>query len=708
MITNQGWNTWDVNYVNAMVHLPSKLRVRFGLFGIQTGRHQETFDWRTGLRALGSHASSGSYCKIHLRDEDAVVTFEYAADADRLACRFTPNDAAREHLLSVVVDGAWGAEVDTTGLALRASSRALQEVPVSLAGMQAFNLTEPLTLGISFDEPLPSPGAAQIIARQRGLYETNRLRSGGWLQDAADGLTRCIHWNTIWEPFKERICTPVSRDWCKDPEGTFGSYVLFDWDTFFCAIMAQMEDPALAVANVHAILQELTPGGFVPNFGSANARSDDRSQPPVGAYCVLKLYYATSLGDPNRALLDETFATLLGWHNWWLPNRDGNGNGLLEWGSDPLPPDPTYKTEAGNLKAAMYESGLDNSPMWDDTVYNEDAHTMELTAVGLNALYALDAWALAEIARIIGREEAAEQLSEEYETVKARINAELWDEEAGIYKNKHWDGQFSPRLSPTCFYPLIAGVAPPDRAERMVKAHLMNRSEFWGQYVISSIASDDPAYPDQAYWRGRIWAPMNFLVAEGLRRYRFDDSAQPFAQRGLSLFLEEWYEESHVHENYNAETGDGDDVHNSDPVYTWGALLAYIAMQELADPEAWGGWRFGNISMAPASVQGIRVGGGIMDVETGTGGLHVRFDDATLLATNSPALVTGFQKTAKRLVCRITNPNLKQLQITLGHLPPGRAIDMELNDQDVQMNTDTTGALTFDVSLPADLALTWK
>ena len=32
----------------------------------------------------------------------------------------------------------------------------------------------------------------------------------------------------------------------------------------------------------------------------------------------------------------------------------------------------------------------------------------------------------------------------------------------------------------------------------------------------------------------------------------------------------------HVHENYNAMTGTGDDVRSSDRFYHWGALLGYI------------------------------------------------------------------------------------------------------------------------------------
>jgi putative isomerase len=40
-----------------------------------------------------------------------------------------------------------------------------------------------------------------------------------------------------------------------------------------------------------------------------------------------------------------------------------------------------------------------------------------------------------------------------------------------------------------------------------------------GDWVIPSIARDDPAFKDQNYWRGRIWGPMNYLVYLGLTNY---------------------------------------------------------------------------------------------------------------------------------------------------------------------------------------------
>ena len=66
------------------------------------------------------------------------------------------------------------------------------------------------------------------------------------------------------------------------------------------------------------------------------------------------------------------------------------------------------------------------------------------------------------------------------------------------------------------------------------------------------------------------------LQLPGLRR--------EFAQKSYELFLKEWKENGHVHENYNAITGTGDDVKSSDRFYHWGALLGYVEYMEQTTP----------------------------------------------------------------------------------------------------------------------------
>ena len=44
--------------------------------------------------------------------------------------------------------------------------------------------------------------------------------------------------------------------------------------------------------------------------------------------------------------------------------------------------------------------------------------------------------------------------------------------------------------------------------------------------------------------------------------------------------LVEWLPKHHVHENLNPDTGLGDDVSSSNPMYHWGALLGFLEMWE--------------------------------------------------------------------------------------------------------------------------------
>lgn len=103
---------------------------------------------------------------------------------------------------------------------------------------------------------------------------------------------------------------------------------------------------------------------------------------------------------------------------------------------------------------------------------------------------------------------------------------------------------------------------------------------FWGDYILPSIARNDPAYPDQDYWRGRIWAPMNYLVYRALETAGEKTACKDLASKSLALLMQEWTLHGHVHENYDGDTGMGCGVKNSDKFYHWGGLLSYIALIE--------------------------------------------------------------------------------------------------------------------------------
>jgi neutral trehalase len=360
----------------------------------------------------------------------------------------------------------------------------------------------------------------------------------------------------------------------------WGGYVIFDWDTFFAATMAGVGDKDLAYADAIETLREETPQGFVPNYARAGGwKSFDRSEPPVGAITVLGLYQKFH----DKWFVEEAFKPLMNWNRWWAEHRDIQG--YLAWGSDgENQPGNLDDDSRGTRAGAILESGLDNSPMYDSTTYNSESHLLEFADVGLMSMYIEDCDALAELADAIEKPAEAKELRERSSGYRAKLGT-LWDEQAGIFLNKDLHtGRSSMRLSPTNFYPMLAHAATPAQAKIMVDKHLLNPREFWGEWVIPSIARDDPAFNDQNYWRGRIWGPMNYLVYLGLRNYDNSAIRQEFAQKSYSLFLKEWSEKGHVHENYNAMTGTGDDVSSSDRFYHWGALLGYVQYMEQSQP----------------------------------------------------------------------------------------------------------------------------
>ena len=84
---------------------------------------------------------------------------------------------------------------------------------------------------------------------------------------------------------------------------------------------------------------------------------------------------------------------------------------------------------------------------------------------------------------------------------------------------------------------MLAHAATPAQAEAMIEKHLRNRAEFWGDWIIPSIARNDPAFGDQDYWRGRIWGPMNYLVYLGCATMPSRPCAPSSRKKSYDLFL---------------------------------------------------------------------------------------------------------------------------------------------------------------------------
>jgi hypothetical protein len=339
------------------------------------------------------------------------------------------------------------------------------------------------------------------------------------------------------------------------------------------------------------------------------------------------------------------------WHEWWLRDRgdgqgwrDGYRDSLLEWGSDKGSSPSTGGR--GFLQAAKWESGMDDSPMYDEASYDPQAYTMNLVDVGLNSLYSLDAECLAKIATILGKDDDAKKFTDEYDHRRQLIQQKLWNEKDGIYENRFWDGSFSKHLSPTNFYPMFAGIATPAQAKRMVDEHLLNPKEFWGTYVAPTIARNDEAFPDQNYWRGTIWGPTNYMLYEGINRYGFDKVALEYAHKSYDLFMDDWKTNQHDNEQYHAWGGNG----GGDTHYTWGALLCLVGLEQYIDKNPWEGLRFGALN-PPSSgeLTGVAWDGHRYDVVIGPEKTALKRDGSVRFEAAGGIVVRRYQAAGSHL-----------------------------------------------------------
>jgi neutral trehalase len=224
--------------------------------------------------------------------------------------------------------------------------------------------------------------------------------------------------------------------------------------------------------------------------------------------------------------------------------------------------------------------------MYDNIAFDKQKNLMLLADVGLMSLYIVDCNALADIAIELGKPTLADELRLRADKYSANLQ-KLWNEEQGIFLNKRLDNNiFSGKLSPTLFYPLFAGVATQKQAERMINEHFYNPDEFWGEYIMPSIARNDSTFADNHYFRGRIWPPMNFIVYLGLRKYRIGNSCNDMVEISKEMLLKTWHLKGDVYENYNATTGEGFDMGSSQKSYYWGALFGFMSFIENGQVEA--------------------------------------------------------------------------------------------------------------------------
>lgn len=582
----QGWNTWNVFSVLSHVHLPEGFAINIGLYEQANGKFlRSALPSRHGENdetvRLGERTYDGTYTELELSFRDVTIGIQSTVVDNQVVILVTPLKMQPVPAVLVVSCGfLWNrpGNVYKKEHTLHAANNS-QNYIIHITGQPAedpvLDLACPFASISLCDQIVISTGRVFTIQETQDLIGLAKAQLCPGRRDEKEearvAIMSAVAWNTLYDPRKDRVLTPVSRLWSA---GT-GGYVLYCWDNCFAALLAMLDNQYLAYANLIEITSEATRDGFIPNMSTGmGLKSLDRSQPPVGSFCLLEVY--RRFGE--TWLLRQLFSRLLKWNDWFYDHRR-TSRGLMCWGSDPYQPiyGNFWETAGvGDSFGAALESGLDNSPMYDEVPFDSETHLHLQADAGLMGLYILDCSCLAEIAAILGDKETRDRLLKRRQETEQALDL-LWDDAFGLHCNLRLDtNQFSHRISPANFYTLFSQKISGQQLER-IKTHFFDLNEFYGEFMLPSIARNDPAYPEQDYWRGRIWAPMNLLTFLAFRQQKCDDVCEIIREKSMRLFLREWQEHGHIHENYNAETGWGCDVKNSDQFYHWGGLLGLIS-----------------------------------------------------------------------------------------------------------------------------------
>jgi hypothetical protein len=393
----------------------------------------------------------------------------------------------------------------------------------------------------------------------------------------------------------------------------------WSWDSALIALAYSHYDQDRAVRELRHLFEAQWKNGllpqivFNPRFGeyfpgidfwhaerSPNAPRDRKTsgvvQPPLHATAVLHVYQHAKDKAAAEEFLERIFPKLKAWHEYLYRERDPEGEGLV-------------------YIRHPWESGMDNSPMWDqimerlqlrpdqipqyrradihfvaagdrplDAAYDRFAYLVKLFAdrdydearireecpflvqdVLFNALLCQADRDLAQIARVVG---ADPSLSEERAAKAARaMNEKLWDEQHGIYldfdlaSNRLLDVYVAPN-----FAPLYADIPDEEQTRRMV-----DTLEYTGFGLSDETLTPVPSYDRYGfaffptrYWRGPVWVNINWFLMRGLERYGYEEQAQRLRNTIVSLCKEQGF-----YEYYDPTTGFG---HGSD-LFSWTAAL---------------------------------------------------------------------------------------------------------------------------------------
>lgn len=471
-------------------------------------------------------------------------------------------------------------------------------------------------------EKLTARPVAELLDKAEKEYTAIGATTGGSLGDSLETVARLTMWNRFYSPSQHcEYITPHRLSGLGMRGDVLGE------DSLLLSILTGLTDGESATSSLKNLLAGQTPDGRVPlrRYQQSEPTGESpvlagRSLPPLGALAFFKVYLATQ----DLAFLAWAYPRLQQWNNWWSANpgdgrkwRDGNGDGLLENGFDAELEYGTLGarslTNATKQQMALAEAGL----LTSEAKFNDEVHTLTMSPVALNSLYALDTEVMALIAREMGMTDEADRWQARYDEIKRLINEHLWSDDDKLYLDRHWDGKFSSRKALDLLLPLAAGIPDQPRAKLLVAALAESKE-------MAAINTADQA-------------GISYLIYLGMKRYGFEKRATELAQQNLKA----------------AATAQSAAALNPQrPSFT--SLLYLPAIEELLAADPWFGLTFGNLNATEeARIERVKIAGASYDITISPKRTVIRRDGKIEVEFEGLVKLRGYRSNDRALACLV-------------------------------------------------------
>ncbi|QXQ06147.1 hypothetical protein KX816_18490 [Sphingosinicellaceae bacterium] len=335
----------------------------------------------------------------------------------------------------------------------------------------------------------------------------------------------------------------------------------WNWDSAFVALGFDTFDRDRAWTEIETLFQAQWADGFLPHIvfwqddagyfpgpdvwgAQRTPRTSGITQPPVAATVVRRLWdsaVSASSAEAFRIRVEKLFDQLLAWHRWFAEVRDPEGRGVVvamhpwETGRDNSPEwdapgelidvsnvGDYIRRDTGHLDAKMRPTKLEydrylalvqygRAQGWDHARI-ATSNPFRVADVGMSMILLRANRDLLALARMLGRDSG--EIVAWIERAETGIGW-LWDEAAECWCSRDLlTGRSSGLVTSASFLSFYAGLADPGRDAATI-GHI-ERIVGTVRYLMPSLDPDDPGFQMIRYWRGPVWAVVNWMIGTGL------------------------------------------------------------------------------------------------------------------------------------------------------------------------------------------------